>query len=93
MSFGWISPRSISLGSRGRNSGHARTGWRVPVGDAAAQADALAEALALGASARAALAERARLHVSGRFSIARAAAAALDAYVAALRRDVGERLT
>ena len=58
-----------------------RTGWRVPVGDATAQAEAIGQVLALGASARAALAERARAHVASHFSIAQAAAATIDAYL------------
>lgn len=57
-----------------------RTGWRVPVGDAAAQAAAVQEALSLGASARAAMAERARAHVASSFSEARAASATISAY-------------
>jgi glycosyltransferase involved in cell wall biosynthesis len=57
------------------------------VGDPGAQADALAEALSLGASARSGLAERARAHVSARFSVADAAESILAAYVAALTRE------
>jgi glycosyltransferase involved in cell wall biosynthesis len=47
-----------------------RTGWRVPPGDAAALAAAIHEALTLGASARDALALRARAHVEAHFSLA-----------------------
>jgi glycosyltransferase involved in cell wall biosynthesis len=46
-----------------------RTGWRVPPGDAAALADALAEALSLGASARDAMTRRGRAHVEAHFSL------------------------
>ncbi|KMO18605.1 glycosyl transferase [Methylobacterium indicum] len=46
-----------------------RTGWRVPAGDAQALADALADALRLGASARDALVRRARRHVEAHFSL------------------------
>ena len=62
----------------------ARTGWRVPAGDAPALAAALAEALGLGASARAAMAMRARAHVERHFSLDRMVAATLDAYMALL---------
>jgi len=47
----------------------ARTGWRVPAGDAAALAEALRAALALDAAARAALAARALAHVGAHFSL------------------------
>ena len=47
----------------------ARTGWRVPPADAQALADALYEALTLGASARESLADRAREHVETQFSL------------------------
>ena len=46
-----------------------RTGWRVPPADAQALADALYEALTLGASARESLADRARRHVETLFSL------------------------
>ncbi|KQP94804.1 glycosyl transferase [Methylobacterium sp. Leaf113] len=46
-----------------------RTGWRVPPGDAAALADALCEALSLGASARDAMTRRGRVHVEAHFSL------------------------
>ena len=58
----------------------ARTGWRVPPKDVPALADALTEALALGASAREALARRAREHVTRNFSLARMSADTLDVY-------------
>jgi glycosyltransferase involved in cell wall biosynthesis len=46
----------------------ARTGWLVPPDDAAALAAALTDALEVGASARDALARRARAHVESAFS-------------------------
>lgn len=61
-----------------------RTGWRVPAGDPAALADALAEAMALGASARDALARRARAHVERHFSLERMVEDTLDTYAALL---------
>ncbi len=62
----------------------ARTGWRVPPGDAAALAEAIREALALGASARDALAERARRHVEAHFSLDGMVLDTLDVYSALL---------
>jgi glycosyltransferase involved in cell wall biosynthesis len=61
-----------------------RTGWRVPADDAAALADALTQALALRASAREALARRARTHVEAHFSLERMVADTLDVYQALL---------
>lgn len=46
-----------------------RTGWKVPPGDAAALARALADALVLDGDARAALADRALAHVRSAFSL------------------------
>ncbi len=63
-----------------------RTGWTVASGDAEALADAIGEALALGASARDAMAIRARVHVLRRFSQEQMIAETLDAYVALLQR-------
>ena len=63
---------------------HDRTGWRVPPGDARALADAIAAALGLGASAREAMAARARAHVERRFSLERMVADTLDVYCALL---------
>jgi glycosyltransferase involved in cell wall biosynthesis len=57
-----------------------RTGWRVPPGDAAALATALTEALALGASARDALARRGRAHVEANFSLERMVGDTLGVY-------------
>jgi glycosyltransferase involved in cell wall biosynthesis len=62
----------------------ARTGWRVPPSDPRALADAIAAALALGASAREAMASRARAHVERHFSLERMAADTLDVYCALL---------
>ncbi|GJD48164.1 D-inositol 3-phosphate glycosyltransferase [Methylobacterium crusticola] len=61
-----------------------RTGWRVPAGDAAALAAALAEVLQLGASARDALVRRARAHVEQHFSLERMLADTLEVYSALL---------
>ena len=49
----------------------ARTGWRVPAGDARALAAAVYDVLTLGASAREAMSLRARARVLGRYSVAR----------------------
>ncbi len=62
----------------------ARTGWHVTAGDASALANALEEALALGASARDALAARARVHVQDQFSLERMCAGTLEVYAALL---------
>ena len=64
----------------------ARTGWRVPAGDAAALAEAIKTALDLGASARDALARRARAHVTGLFSLEQMTEETLVAYLAALKK-------
>ena len=64
-----------------------RTGWRVPANDAALLAEAITEALALGASSRDALATRARKQVEERFSVERMARQTLDAYAALLDRS------
>lgn len=57
-----------------------RTGWRVPAGDAKALADAIEAVLDLGASARDALALRARAHVESKFSLNRMCEATLNLY-------------
>jgi glycosyltransferase involved in cell wall biosynthesis len=57
-----------------------RTGWRIPPDDAQALADALAPALALGASQRDALAARARRHVESNFSVETMCARTLGVY-------------
>ncbi|MBV9220215.1 MAG: glycosyltransferase family 4 protein [Methylobacteriaceae bacterium] len=64
----------------------ARTGWRIPAGDADALAEAIAAALSLGAAARDALALRARAHVEGRFSVDLMKRQTLDVYTALLER-------
>jgi len=61
-----------------------RTGWRVPPGDAGALADALESALSLGATAREALAQRARAHVERCFSLERMTGDTLAVYLEAL---------
>lgn len=66
-----------------------RTGWRVPPGDAAALADAMAAALDMGASARDALAVRARAHVERHFSLDHMIAETLDVYAALLAQERG----
>lgn len=63
-----------------------RTGWRVSPSDPTLLADALREALALGASGRDALALRARKQVETRFAIERMARETLDAYATLLGR-------
>jgi glycosyltransferase involved in cell wall biosynthesis len=64
----------------------ARTGWRVKPGDADALADAIHAALALGASAREAMARRARAHVEAQFSLERMTRETLDVYGGLLRK-------
>ena len=64
----------------------ARTGWRVPAGDASALADALTSALTLGATARDAIALRARAHVEANFSLEQMTEKTLAVYRAALAR-------
>ena len=64
----------------------ARTGWRVPPGDASALADALERALMLGATARDAIALRARAHVEANFSLEQMTEKTLAIYRAALAR-------
>ncbi|ACL59606.1 glycosyltransferase family 4 protein [Methylobacterium nodulans] len=63
-----------------------RTGWRVPAGEVAPLAESMAEALQLGASARDALARRARRHVEQNFSLERMTADTLAVYAALLHR-------
>jgi glycosyltransferase involved in cell wall biosynthesis len=58
----------------------ARTGWRVPAGDADALADALEGVLALDEADRSALAARARAHVEQHFSLQAMTGATLDVY-------------
>jgi len=63
---------------------HGVTGWRVPPGDPAALAAAIAEALALDGEARAALAARARASVLRNATTRAMQEATLDAYEAVL---------
>ncbi|WP_150287826.1 glycosyltransferase [Rhabdaerophilum calidifontis] len=67
----------------------ARTGWRIEPGNAFALAEALAAALDLRASAREAMAARARHHVEGRFSLETMVSETLDCYTALLEGRVG----
>jgi glycosyltransferase involved in cell wall biosynthesis len=62
----------------------ARTGWRTPPGDAAALAEAVGGALLLGASAREAIARRARAHVERNFSLEQMTQKTLAAYLTLL---------
>ncbi|MBL8589742.1 MAG: glycosyltransferase family 4 protein [Methylobacteriaceae bacterium] len=62
-----------------------RTGWTVPPDDPQALADALFEALSLGATARDNLARRARAHVLKHFSLEQMIGQTLDCYVALLQ--------
>lgn len=73
-----LSPPEVAAGQR--------TGWRVPAGDAPALAAALTEALALGASARDALARRERAHVEANFSLERMVGDTLAIYARLLGR-------
>ena len=57
-----------------------RTGWRVPPGDAAAMARALAEIDALSVDERARVTARALAHVSASFSVEAMCAATLEVY-------------
>ncbi|HEX2509456.1 MAG TPA: glycosyltransferase family 4 protein [Microvirga sp.] len=68
-----------------------RTGWRVPPGDAAALAQAIGAALALGATSRSGLCARARAHVERHFSLERMVASTLDVYSSLLDRRSGAR--
>jgi glycosyltransferase involved in cell wall biosynthesis len=61
-----------------------RTGWRVPAGDAESFANSIGAALGLGASAREAMARRARAHVERNFSLEQMTRATLDVYLSVL---------
>jgi glycosyltransferase involved in cell wall biosynthesis len=63
-----------------------RTGWRVTVGDPAALASAISEALTMRPSSRNALALRARNHVEAHFSLDAMINDTLDVYTALLGR-------
>lgn len=67
----------------------ARTGWRVPPGDAGALAQAVAEAMALDAADRAALAARAAAHVAAAYSVEAMTGATLAVYERLLTRQRG----
>ena len=73
-----------------QTEGPRRTGWRVPPGDAGALAAAVAEALAMGASARDAMAARARAHVTEKFSLEKMCAQTLEVYQSVLESDVAK---
>jgi glycosyltransferase involved in cell wall biosynthesis len=64
----------------------ARTGWRVKAGDSEALADALHNALTLGASAREAMARRARAHVESQFSLERMTRETLQVYAEVMKK-------
>jgi len=63
-----------------------RTGWRIPPDDPAALAEALKSALSLGATAREAIARRARAHVEANFSLQQMTQQTLAAYLSLLTR-------
>ena len=63
-----------------------RSGWLVPPGDAAALAEAIEAALALGASAREALRRRSRARIAKYYSIERMTRDTLSVYAEALGR-------
>ena len=67
----------------------ARTGWRVPPGDAMALANALMQALALRPSARDSLAQRGRLHAETHFSLHQMVEKTLDVYSALIEQRSG----
>jgi glycosyltransferase involved in cell wall biosynthesis len=69
-----------------QSSPDARTGWRVKEGDAEALADALQTALAMGASAREAMARRGRAHVEGQFSLQRMTRDTLQVYAELIKK-------
>ena len=64
----------------------ARSGWLVPQSQAAALADAVEQALAIGASARDAIRRRSRARIAEAFSIERMTRDTLRIYAEALRR-------
>ncbi len=67
-----------------------RTGWRVSPSDPGLLADAIGEALALGASGRDALALRARKQVEARFAIGRMASETLETYATLIERHASQ---
>lgn len=68
-----------------------RTGWLVAPGDPAALADALSAALRLGEAARAGMGQRARAHVSRRFTTRRMQQQTLEVYDRLLGGSLSER--
>jgi glycosyltransferase involved in cell wall biosynthesis len=64
-----------------------RTGWHVPPGNSAALAQALEEALSIGAAARDGLAARARAFVQANFSLNRMCGETLSLYERLLERE------
>ena len=86
------SPSFPTSGRRGRLSAppyehaEARSGWLVPQSQAAALADAVEQALALGASARDAIRRRSRARIAEAFSIERMTRDTLSVYAEALGR-------
>jgi len=64
-----------------------RSGWLVPPGDAAALAQAIETALALGASARETLRHRARARIAEFYSLERMRRDTLGVYAEALQRE------
>ena len=74
-----------------RTSADERTGWAVPASQPEALADAIGQALALGASARDAIGARARAHVAGQFSLEGMQNATLNVYRAVLSAPAGSK--
>jgi len=70
---------------------HERTGWRIPPSDIDALAEAVGDALALGATARVGLSARARAHVERNFSLERMVSSTLDVYSALLEGRFARR--
>lgn len=75
---------AADLGGPVETVAQGETGWRVPPGDAAALAAAIAEALAMDEAARAALGARARAAVLAGFTTHAMQEATLDVYEAVL---------
>ena len=67
--------------------GDGRTGWRVPAGDGAALAEAMAAALNLSAADRAAMGARGEDNAAENFSLERMCAATLDVYARLLGKN------
>jgi glycosyltransferase involved in cell wall biosynthesis len=73
------------------SSGDDHTGWVVPVADAAALADRVAECLALSPGDRAAVGVRARRHVAAGFTLSHMQRATLAVYDELLGSDLATR--